>query len=178
MEISLNVNTLLSNNLSIDEYVYLKNLHAKPDDKIDNIYTIISNINEDALQSKGFIKITEDGIIVRQKTVDLFESKELFYKFLTVFPIKAPSGRYLSPAGTEGKAVTTLKKKWNSCFKGKEHLQQKAIDVLEHELAWRKKSGNMEYIHAAEAWLNGADYEKYEYLLDDKKKESTQSKWM
>ena len=95
----------------------------------------------------------------------------MFYKFLSTFPIKTPKGRYLSPAGTEGVLVNNLKKKWNKIFKNKPLYEEKAINVLEAELSWRKKTNGLEYIHAAEAWLNGGDYEKYEYLLEDSKEE-------
>lgn len=177
MDISINTDILISNNLSINEYIYLKNLYLDESEKIKNLYKIISNINEDSLQERGFIKITEETIVLRNKSLVLFEKQELFYKFLTVFPIKTPSGRYLSPAGTEGIAVTKLKKKWDTLFKNKEYLQEKAIRVLEAELKWRKDSNKLEYINAIETWLNSANYEKYEYLLDLDKNEINE-KWM
>jgi hypothetical protein len=43
---------------------------------------------------------------------------------------------------------------------------------------WRKKTQQQEYMHAMEAWLNGADYEKYEYLLEDKNKKEQYNDWM
>lgn len=178
MDISLNIQNLISNNLTIDEFLYLRNLYVKEEDKISDIFKVINNINEDSLQDKGFIKITENEILLRQKAIDLFESKELFYKFLSTFPIKTPKGRYLSPASIEGIAVNKLKKKWNSLFKHKSNLEDKAIKVLEAELDWRKKTQQQEFMHAMEAWLNGADYEKYEYLLEDKNNEEQYNDWM
>lgn len=168
MDISMNIQKILESNITISEYFYLRNLYVKEDDKIPELFKLIDTINEDSLQDRGFIKITEDEIILRQKGIDLFESKSLFYTFLSTFPIKTPSGRYLSPAGIEGVIATKLKKKWDSTFKNKTNLEEKAIKVLEAEVEWRKKSGNMEFIHNAETWLNQGDYEKYEYLLEDK----------
>lgn len=177
MDISMNVKNILDYNLTINEYLYLRNIYVKEQDKIIDLYKLIDHINEDSLQDRGFIKITDEDIVLRQKTIDLFEPTDLFNKFLTIFPIKTPSGRYLSPAGTEGIAVSNLKAKWNKRFKNKENLQQKAIEVLEAEIAWRKKSGNLEYIHNAETWLNQADYEKYEYLLTESNNKPKE-KWM
>jgi len=174
----MNLDNLILNNLNINEYLYLYNLSLKDADKIKDLYKLITNINEDLLQDKGFIKITEDEIILRQKALDMFNPPELFYKFLSTFPIKTPSGRYLSPAGTTGIAVSNLKKKWKATFKNKQNLEKKAILVLEAELKWRKQSNNLEYIHNCETWLNQADFEKYEYLLDDKIKEEGKQKWM
>lgn len=174
----MNLDCLMENNLNISEYLYLKNLTLSDQDKIQDIYKIIHEIDEDKLQDKGFIKITEEGIVLRQKTIDLFNPPELFYKFLSTFPIKTPSGRYLSPAGTTGIAVTNLKKKWKNTFKNKHNLEQKAIIVLEAELKWRRQSNNLEYIHNAETWLNQADFEKYEYLVEDNNKQEKNEKWM
>ena len=36
---------------------------------------------------------------------------------------------------------------------------KKAIKVLEAEMSMRRQTGKFEYMHAAEAWLNGGDYE-------------------
>lgn len=178
MDISMNLESLISNNLSVNEYLYLYYLFLDDPDQMKDLYKLITEINEDILQDKGFIKITEDEIILRQKTLDMFSPPELFYKFLSTFPIKTPSGRYLSPAGTTGIAVTNLKKKWKSTFKNKQNLEQKAIRVLEAELKWRKQSNNLEYIHNAETWLNQADFEKYEYLIEEEEKERSKDKWM
>jgi len=177
MDISVNIQNLILNNLTIDEFLYLRNLYVDKEDKITDIFKIVNNINEDLLQDRGFIKITEDNIILRQKAIDLFESKELFYKFLSTFPIKTPKGRYLSPVNIEGIAVTKLKKKWDTLFKHKSHLEEKAIKVLEAELKWRKKENNLEFMQAMEAWLNGSNYEKYEYLLENDKKQQY-TDWM
>lgn len=178
MDISVNIQTLKDYNITIDEYIYLKNLYVDDKDKINDLFKIINNINEDSLQDRGFIKITDKEVVLRQKTIELFEPKELFYKFLSTFPIKTPSGRYLSPARIDGVAVQKLKKKWDTLFKHKNNLEEKAILVLEAELSWRKKTNQLEYINAMEAWLNGNNYEKYEYLLDEENNKEQYKDWM
>ena len=172
MDIILNTKKIIKNKLSVNDYLYLNYLYLKKNNEpCEELLELISYIDDDYLQSKGFIKITEKENVLRSKALELFEPKELFYKFLSTFPIKTPKGRYLSPAGTEGVLVNNLKKKWDKIFKNKPLYEEKAISVLEAELSWRKKTGGLEYIHAAEAWLNGGDYEKYEYLLEDSKEE-------
>lgn len=178
MDISINIESVLKYKLTINEYIYLRDLYVDNKDKIDELYSLIDNINEDSLQDRGFIKITEDSIILRQKTIEMFEPLDLFYKFLSTFPIKTPSGRYLSPARVDGIAVKKLKKKWESLFKNNNVLEARAIEVLEAELKWRRNSGNLEYINAMEAWLNGANYEKYEYLLDLQNSSTSTDKWL
>lgn len=178
MDISINIDSINNNDLTINEYLYLRNLYVEEEDKVDNLFSLIDNINEDSLQDRGFVKITEDSIVLRQKTIDIFKPQELFYKFLATFPIKTPTGRYLSPVGTEGLAVKKLKKKWEGLFKNKNNLERKAIEVLEAEIKWRKNSGKMEFMQAMEAWLNGTNYEKYEYLLDLQESSKNSEKWM
>lgn len=169
MDIVLKTEKIIESKLSVNDYLYLNYLYLKSkNEEATELLDIISSYDDDHLQSRGYLKITNEGNVLRSKAIELFESKELFYTFLATFPIKTPSGRYLSPAGTEGIAVQNLKKKWNKLFKNKPVLEEKAIKVLEAELEWRKKTGNLEYIHAAEAWLNGGDYEKFEYLLSQK----------
>ena len=174
MDIILKTEKIIESNLSINDYLYLNYLYLKSkNEDAKDLLDIISSFDDDHLQSRGYLKITESGNVLRSKAIELFESKELFYKFLSIFPIKTPSGRYLSPAGTEGIAVQNLKKKLIKLFKNKPVYEEKAILVLEAEIEWRRKTGNMEYIHAAEAWLNGGDYEKFEYLLDAKKEDES-----
>ena len=170
MEIRIDTEILSTNDLTISEYLYLKLIYEENDDKV--VYQVIDRVDDDSLQARGYIRILEGQIILREKGLELFEGKDLFLKFMTMFPIKAPSGRFLSPLRSGTLSYKKLEKKWKSLFKGKPHLQQQALDVLEAELTWRRKSGSMEYIHNMETWLNQGDYDNYAYLLDEKKDEN------
>jgi len=164
MDITLDYDTLINAGISLSEYVYLKSLYENENDS--KIFKVIDKIEEDSLQQRGFIKITETDIVLRKKALDLFEGEDLFLKFLNTFPIKTPGKRrYLSPLGNSGILAEKVKKKWDSLFKNKPHLQEKAIAVLEAELQWRKETGQMEYINQIDVWLNQANYEKFDYLL-------------
>ena len=167
MEIILNSKILLENELTISEYLYLKSLYEENNDP--TLFKIIDKVNEDDLQQRGFLKITTQNLVLRNKAIELFEGKDLFLKFLSSFPIKTPSGRYLSPLGNSGIVVGKIKKKWNTLFKNKPHIQEKVLNVLYAELEWRKKTNQLEFIHNIETWLNQGDYEKFEYLLEEKK---------
>jgi hypothetical protein len=167
--VSIDRNVLIINALTLGEYHFLSLMNAglplSLEDKI-----ICGKINEKYLEDCGFIKITEQGIVLRQKSRELFQNKrDNFYRFIGTFPIKTPKGRYLSPKSLEGVAVNALKKKWKSLFKDNVVTENKVIAVLEAEVAWRIKGGELEYMTGIEAWLNGAFYEKYEYLIEDDK---------
>ncbi|MDG1558987.1 MAG: hypothetical protein P8R03_05665, partial [Candidatus Poseidoniaceae archaeon] len=51
---------------------------------------------------------------------------------------------------------------------GNPKAQDKAIRVLEAEVAMRIKANDLEYMVEAARWLNGGYHEKYEYLLEEK----------
>jgi len=159
-------NVLALNGLSINEYyfLYLKSL-GKPLTPADS--EICGDINYESLQDRGFIKVSDKGEVIRGKALDLFEDKRNnFIRFVETFPVKSPNGRYLSPARLEGAAIDSLRKKWKKLFKDQRNVEDHVIKVLEAEIAYRKKQGNMDFMQACEAWLNGSNYEKYEYLLE------------
>lgn len=162
----MNTEILISNQLTISEYLYLKLLYTK--DKDPEMYKVLDQVEDDVLQLRGFIRILDSEIVLRTKAIELFEGANLFSRFLVMFPVKSPEGRFLSPLRNDTIKGKALRTKWNTLFKNKPHLEQVAIDVLEAELKWRRNTGKMEYIHAADVWLNKGDYENYAYLLEEK----------
>lgn len=188
MDINLDIDYIKSKGLKVSEYLYLRNLVVPQIDKIPDLHLIVDPVDVKGLDSKGFIKYTTEGVYLRQPAKDLFDSKDLFDKFLTTFPIKTPTGRYLSPKNINpgGVAYSNLKKKWDKLFKNSRVRGERAIEVLEAEIKWRnspdsKGNSSMEYMNAIEAWLNMANYEKYEYLLDetlDKNNDASAFEWI
>jgi hypothetical protein len=170
MEIRIQAKFLINNNLTISEYIYLKNSYEKNSDS--EIVDIIDNLDLDSLQLRGFIRITDSEILLRNKTNELFEGKNLFLKFMNTFPIKTPSGRYLSPLRMKTTKADVLEKKWKKLFKNNPSLEENALKVLEAELKWRKRNNSLEYIHNMEAWLNQGDYDNYAYLVEEDKEEN------
>lgn len=170
----LNEDTNLSLKQYLDlQYLYIKDNVLKSDNnfieahggEID--YKTISHL-EDEKYIKYVVENNESKIYIREKTRILFEgSKDLFYTWLLGFPIKTPSGRYLSPKGENTVAGKKLRKKWKKLFGSDTLIQQRVIDILAVELKWRKDNGKIEYMHNAETWLNQGDWEKYEYLLEE-----------
>lgn len=166
--ITIDRNVLILNRLSIGEYYYLYLKSVGKPTSLEDVL-VYGEINFEELQKEGFIKIMpDDSTILRGKALDLFEDKRNnFFRFVETFPVKSPSGRYLSPAKLEGVAIDKLRKQWKKLFKDQRNAEDHVIRVLEAEIAYRKKKGNMDFMQACEAWLNGANYEKYEYLLED-----------
>src|SRR6478609_6301843 len=127
--INIDKNELILNELSVGEYLYLSEMNKNGSINIlDN--SIIGPINYYSLEQKGFIKIMETQVVVRQKTRELFETKvDNFQRFINTFPIKTPKGRYLSPKNLEGVAVNTLRKKWKALFKENKATEDHVISV-------------------------------------------------
>lgn len=169
MDIQLNIEMLRDNNLTVSEFLYLRNLYVSKIEQVDNIFQILDIFSLNNLESKGFIKITPEGTILRSKANNLFKQEDLFDRFLVTFPIKTPiKKRYLSPAKLEGVAYDTLKNKFNRIFKNNKAKAQRAIDVLEAEIRMRQQTPDgLEFMNAVDVWLNQANYEKYEYLLEE-----------
>jgi hypothetical protein len=166
--IDIDKNILVLNELSVGEYLYLSEMNKNGSINIVDV-RVIGNIDLFSLQDRGFLKLMPDRIVVREKAKELFVNPiDNFYRFVGIFPIKTPKGRYLSPKSLEGVAINNLKRKWLNLFKGNKSKEDRVISVLEAEIAWRKKGGELEYMTAIEAWLNGAFWEKYEHLLEDK----------
>lgn len=172
--ISLDFNAIVKEGLTIQEYLQLFVLYVKKRKEKEYEYFIknfgrINTLEIDILESKKYIKvgaIYKNGYELREPIYSLFEGvKDLYWTWMISFPIKTPSGRYLS-TGTSGTVMDKkLRKKWDKIFGSDNIRKQKVIDTLEAEVAWRLRNGSMEYMHNAETWLNQGDWEKYEYLL-------------
>lgn len=161
-------NLLVLNQLSIAEYYYLYLKGTGKPAALEDVI-ICGEIDTEGLQKEGFLKIMPDNsVVLRGRALDLFEDKRNnFIRFVETFPVKSPNGRYLSPSKLEGVAIEKLRKTWKKLFKDQRNAEDHVIKVLEAEIEYRKRQGNMDYMQACEAWLNGANYEKYEYLLED-----------
>lgn len=180
----IKLSDLKENKLNLQEYLTLRYLYHKKHgdwELLIESFGPISSIFMNSLESKGFIKICKDVgdcsnasefFELREKANVLFEeTTDYFLTWLGTFPIKTPSGRYLSTSSDDTIMGKKLRKKWKALFKNNSLQMAHAIEVLEAEMDWRRRNGKFEFMHNAETWLNQGDFEKYEYLLSDKKTE-------
>lgn len=169
--ISLPIDDIIKNDISINEYLLLYN--------IANGF-IISGLLDTGLDTltmlerKGFIKIIDDELHLREKASIFFVvNDDLFSVWLKTYPtsVKKRFGgqRALSPASKNTILGKKLEKKWNMIFKKDIMKQKEAIRVLELYISDLKKSGDLEYAVEATRFLNEGYHEKYSYLLDEEK---------
>ena len=168
-QITIDLELLRNHDLDINEYLSLYNLSCPG--CIDGMFLPRSS-DLSRLEKKGFVKITSNGVILREKANDFFGKKnDYFLQWLNAYPIRVRKthggSRVLSPASDETIEGRKLRKKWNAMFRGKPLEEEKAIKVLEAEVEMRKKSGDLEYMVEASRWLNQGYHEKYAYLLEE-----------
>tara|TARA_R110002074_G_scaffold119628_3_gene252888 strand:+ start:3340 stop:3891 length:552 start_codon:yes stop_codon:yes gene_type:complete len=165
----LPIDDIVKNGLSINEYLILYS--------IANNNALSGIIDSDvialvSLEKKGFIKISNDQLFLRDKASVFFaEANDLFVQWLEAYPVmvkkKFGGKRALSPANPDTILGKKLSKKWKSVFKKDTEAQKQAIRVLELEVIEKTKSGDLEYMVEAARWLNEGYHEKYSYLLDN-----------
>lgn len=124
------------------------------------------------LEKKGLIKLTEEGIYLRGKSIEIFSSKEdYFEEWIKAYPtmVKKNAGgnRALSPSSSETILGQRLRKKWDLVFKKDIEKQIFAIKVLKAEVEDKKKSGDLEYMVEAARWLNEGFHEKFAHLVEE-----------
>jgi len=153
--------------LTINEYLILYDIANKRclKGKFDyNLEQLVS------LENKGFVKLTSDGVFIRDKA-DIFFSvkRDVFEEWLNEYPVtvkkKFGGSRALSPASVDTILGKRLRTKWNKIFKKNIEAEEKAIKVLQLQVQQMRRSGDLEYMVEATRWLNEGYHEKYEYLL-------------
>jgi hypothetical protein len=157
--------------ISVNEYLILYD--------VANDFTISGVFNYSAaelvlLEKKALIKLTEEGIFLRGKSIEIFSVKEdYFAQWIEIYPtmVKKRDGgsRALSPSSAETILGQRLRKKWELVFKKDIEKQLFAIEVLKAEVADKKKSGDLEYMVEAARWLNEGFHEKFAHLITENK---------
>lgn len=174
---TIDIEVIEKQGLTIKEFLSLKCLYHKKIGDFPNYVKVYGDLAIHELldaESAGFIKIPDHKKIfnyeLRDKIRMIFEGKkDLFLTFLSTFPLKTPSGRYLCTKDADTVAGKKLRIRWDKHFKNDVAKQRKALSVLEAEMAWRVRNNSLEYMNAAEAWLNQGNYQKYEHLLEKNK---------
>ncbi len=126
-----------------------------------------------SLFEKGLIKVSDSGsYILSDLGANVFKGDEdLFEEFYNTFPNRVPVGsgfRPVSAVNVEGVSAKTTREIWNRVTKNKPYLQRKIIDSLKKELAHRKNTNTLSYLHNIDTWLRQATWEKWEDIPDEK----------
>ena len=169
MHVEIDIDLLLHNDISSDDYLALYALYMKG-------YKILSKLklspNWEDLQKKGFIKLGEEieDHIVRQEFIDLFSSDfdQMFVELLAAYPMKVQTKtgvRVLHATDPDSKANKKAKDRYNRVVGNKRFIHTKILKLLEKQL--KIERGRLEYLQSLEVWINNHTWEKYTNIDDN-----------
>lgn len=166
LKIEINIPQLRELNISPNDYIELYCRYHKIE------YFPLTEWTH--LESKGFLKITNHGIMLRERAIKLFEISDvdgMFNEFYCTFPLKVPGrngGSRPLRTGIDTDFAKKIKAKYVLLVISK-GLHLIAMEALKAEMEMRSKSSSMQFMHAIDAWLNQRDWEKYSYLIEEKR---------
>ena len=163
MQVQIDVNLLVENGISADDFLALYAIYRKGFKTLDKLKL---NPNWDDLQSKGYIKLGDsvEKHIIRQEFIDLFSSDfdQMFAELISTYPMKVSTNRgyrILHAADPNCKSNQKAKAKYSRIVGTKKFVHEKIIKFLKVQL--RVERGKLEYMQQLEVWLNNHTWEKY-----------------
>ena len=163
MQVQIDVNLLVENGISADDFLALYAIYRKGFKTLDKLKL---NPNWDDLQSKGYIKLGDsvEKHIIRQEFIDLFSSDfdQMFAELISTYPMKVSTNRgyrILHAADPNCKSNQKAKAKYSRIVGTKKFVHEKIIKLLKVQL--RVERGKLEYMQQLEVWLNNHTWEKY-----------------
>ena len=163
MQLQIDVNLLVENGISADDFLALYAIYRKGFKTLDKLKL---NPNWDELQSKGYVKLGDsvEKHIIRQEFIDLFSSDfdQMFAELISTYPMKVSTNRgyrILHAADPNCKSNEKAKAKYSRIVGTKKFVHDKIIKLLKVQL--RVERGKLEYMQQLEVWLNNHTWEKY-----------------
>ena len=163
MQVQIDVNLLIENNISADDFLALYAIYRKGFKTLDKLEL---NPNWDNLQSKGYVKLGDsvEKHIIRQEFIDLFSSDfdQMFAELISTYPMKVSTNRgyrILHAADPNCKSNQKAKAKYSRIVGTKKFVHEKIMKLLKVQL--RVERGKLEYMQQLEVWLNNHTWEKY-----------------
>jgi len=170
--ITINLSLLKKLKLNINEYLTLYTIYLRDKQHINIPFELIRR-DEIQLAIVGLLKIKENHTYkLSEKGLEVFEGSNLFDEFYKTFPRTVPTEgqgqRVVSTNDTFGISAAFTHKIWDRQTKGDRNMQQHIIKCLRLELSDRTNHGTIRFLHNINTWLRQGDWEKYEYLINEK----------
>tara|TARA_R100001198_G_C5233319_1_gene211958 strand:- start:916 stop:1458 length:543 start_codon:yes stop_codon:yes gene_type:complete len=163
MEIQIDVNLLIDESISADDFTALYILYRNGHDLVIKMNLKPNWID---LQEKGFVKLgaSPKTHVVRQKFIDLFTSDfdKMFNELLIKYPMKVNTNRgvrILHAKDPSCNANLKAKKKYKRIVGNKLHVHSHIMKCLNKQLELERN--NLGYMQNLETWLNNHTWEKY-----------------
>lgn len=157
MTVNIDLDTLIQNNITPDDYIFLWSLYHSISLEIE-IFP-----NHKPLEDKGLIKIG-DKYILTNKGKDLFEPKGVeakFIEFYTSYPQRVSNGmggyRALRDSGSDTKRANVCLKKYENLLKRNPKIHTTIMNGLRNYIS----NSNRQYLVNVEVFLNQEYWNKY-----------------
>ena len=138
MQLQIDVNLLVENGISADDFLALYAIYRKGFKTLDKLKL---NPNWDELQSKGYVKLGDsiEKHIIRQEFIDLFSSDfdQMFAELISTYPMKVSTNRgfrILHAADPECKSNDKARAKYSRIVGTKKFVHDKIIKLLNLQL--------------------------------------------
>tara|TARA_Y100000022_G_scaffold98274_1_gene84775 strand:- start:322 stop:870 length:549 start_codon:yes stop_codon:yes gene_type:complete len=169
MQVEIDINLLMDNSISADDYLALYALYRKGFKILGRLKL---NPNWEELQKKGFVKLGDkiEEHIVRQEFIDLFASDfdQMFAELLVAYPMKVQTRqgmRILHANDPNAKANKKAKDRYRRVVGNKRFIHDKILKLLDKQL--KIERGRLEYLQNLEVWINNHTWEKYSNIESD-----------
>ena len=169
MQIEIDIDLLIVNDISADDYLALYALYRKG-------YKTLSELslspNWEKLQTQGYVKLgkTLEEHIIRQKFINLFSSDfdQMFNSLLLRYPMKVRTNtgvRILHASDPDAKANKKAKDRYRRIVGNKKFIHDRIMKLLDAQL--RIDRDRLEYLQNLEVWINNHTWEKYANIEDN-----------
>ncbi len=167
MKIEIESEVLIANQISANQYCYL---YCKTRFQSAPVVFCLNEGDFVYLESKGFIKHTENGVALREKAYQLFELKDieqLWNQFKSRYPIKQGERRLHD-------SQEKCKNKYLALIAGKPEMHVRVLKGLENEQLAREAAARKREFFPAwkmmSVYINSKNWETYiDYKADDNK---------
>ena len=184
MIVEINIEYLISSQLTVNQYVMLSLLYEGKRNSFE-YYLLTYDVHEELkdLSDKGYIlnyaedTLVSNLIISREKTSKLFGYDDsFFWELFGTYPIKVSNGkggtRALRPTSLKASLTKKMKKKYEKKVKTKA-VHDHIMRCLRAEMWMRRKSQQLQFMQQLDVYLNQESWFNYEYLLEMSNEQKT-----
>lgn len=174
MDINMDLDFLIKNNLTTEEYLLLELISTK---KYGYLKKYIESFphNKDTINilvKKGYLYDTRDEdelevtkLMIRPDYKSLVKQSDYFDEFYETFPVKIirPDGvyDYLRFNNRECREL------YSQIIGGKKHMHEKIMDLLKYEVLYRENFNKMAYMKKMTNWLKTEAWKETEERVKD-----------
>jgi len=163
MEISMNIEYLLKNKITANEFLILQMLLENQETRLAAYKKVVGNSHYFAclisLINMNFLEVTGNGLEITTECMRTFKGKGFFEEFYIAYPVSVvrPDGKRESLRTDRTRCAT----KYNRLAKRKD-VHEHIMKCLNFEVEERTQSGSLMYMKKMPNWLSSEAWKEYE----------------